>query len=275
MSADLERHITQYTQTAVDLARRGADLAFDLMGSVTTALKSDRSIITEADLRVQDMIVRQLRTAFPDHGILAEEKSGLLDDDERQRPFVWVIDPIDGTRNYAAGIGLFTCSVALLSQGRPVAAAIALPTPPIVCHANLYEPTQRNDTVVATSKRPFGNDCVIALSVSQQDHVPNYLRRWIGRRVLRDFGSAAGHLAMVACGMVDAAVGIKVKLWDIAAGALLVSQAGGRVVALDPSAEPTDHTPWPIDLRRYHNETVPILAGSNAVVEGLLAEMRG
>jgi len=273
MNADLELQIRNFTQIAIDLALSGADSAFTMMGKSAVTMKADRSILTDADLRVQDMIVHRLRQAFPAHGILAEEKSPLLDRDQAQNEFVWVIDPIDGTRNYAAGIPIFTCSIALFHRGSPAVAAIALPKPQMLFQANICEPAKLNHRPIAVADRPFGNDSVLAVSASQLERTPGYLTRWFGNRIIRDYGSAALHLALVAAGMIDAAFDLKTKLWDIAAGALIVARAGGKVMPLDHSAASTGKDLWPMDLARYHGQNVPVMACSAASADALLADM--
>lgn len=265
--------MNEFTKAAADLAERGAELAFELMGRTNIHLKPDRSIVTEADVRVQDMIVEGIRHAFPDHGILAEEASPRIADDELAREYVWAIDPIDGTRNYAAGIPAFTCSIALLHRGRPVVAAVALPQPKTIWSATHNGPATMNGQPVHVAEREFDLDGVLAVSGSQLDHVPAYLPRWVGRHIVRDFGTGAWHLAMVACGRLTAALSLKGALWDIAAGALLVEQAGGQIISLDKSRYPCDSPLWPIDLPHYQRQSLPLAACSATAAPALIKAM--
>jgi len=273
MNEKPQREIDNFTHTAVDLAAHGAELALDLIGTTKVARKDDRTLVTEADLTVEDMIIDRLRRTFPDHGILAEESCQRLANDETAREFVWVVDPIDGTRNFAGNIPIFTCSVSLLHHGRPIAAAVAFPAPKRVCYANIHTPTRLNDNVVSVAKRTFSIDSVVATSGSQLQQVPTYLARWAGRQIIRDFGSVAWHLALVAAGQIDAAINLKGKLWDIGAGALLVSQAGGRVLALDNDGQPCGKDLWPIDPAAYRRRAIPLLACSNRAAPGLIEDM--
>lgn len=270
-----EADIKRFTRVAVDLACSGAALARSMMGSTTTTLKSDRSPVTDADVRVQDMIVHRLRQSFPTHGVLAEETSALLTDPETAREFLWAIDPIDGTRNFAAGIPNFTCSVALMHRGRPVVGAVVMPEPKMIFHANILEPARLNHSVISVSDRPLDDSTVIAPSVSHAGGTPPYMRNWLGTRVIRDFGTLAWHLGLTAAGKIDAVVNLNGKLWDIAAGALLVERAGGRIISLDSSGHPIKDPIWPIDQEGYHRQVIRLLACSNAVADALTEEMAG
>jgi myo-inositol-1(or 4)-monophosphatase len=273
MKAIREKDFVRFTEEAIELATSGAELARTMMGSTRSHLKADHSPVTDADMRVQDMIVRRLRRDFPSHGILAEESSGLLGTDELQREFVWAIDPIDGTRNFAAGIPIFTCSVGLLHAGMPVAGAVVMPEPRMIFSASASGPTLLNGKPISVPKQPLSQTMVIALSASQYGSTPPYLQRWPGRRILRDFGSLAYHLALLSAGMIDAVVNLNGKLWDIAAGALLVQQAGGRVIKLDDTGKPTDEALLPLDLSHYTRTSVCLVACSPVVGDELVNDM--
>jgi len=273
MNEDSQQHVREFTALAVELAEAGVEMAFEMMGKTNSHLKADRSVVTEADVRVQDMIIERIRREFPDHGILAEEQSDQVGDDETDREFVWAIDPIDGTRNYAARIPIFACSIALMHHGRPIAGAVTFPQPKMVFHTNIYEPVKLNDEVVAVADRRFDIDSILCVSGSQLDQPPSWLARWAGRHIVRDFGSVAWHLALAAAGRIDAVINLKGCLWDIAAGALLVSRAGGRVVTLDGCGRPCDSNPWPLDLRTYRRQSLPSVVCSAAAASGLIEDM--
>ncbi len=273
MAIDLDRHIQSFTRVAVDLASSGAELAFGLMGKTAVSLKDDHTVVTEADHRVQEMIVQRLRRLFPTHGIIAEEASDMLKPDELERECVWVIDPIDGTRCFAAGIPSFTCSVAMLYRHAPAVAAIALPRPRMIFHTSLNEPTRLNNQPVRVTDRPLDQRSVIAVSGSELLHVPEYLRRWAGVRIVRDFGSVAYHIALVAAGKLDAAINFKGKLWDVAAAALLLDRAGGTILRLDDRGIPNRQPLWPINPKTHRREPLPLLACSPAAANQLQTEM--
>ncbi|MHC4549316.1 MAG: 3'(2'),5'-bisphosphate nucleotidase CysQ family protein [Planctomycetota bacterium] len=117
--------LQQAAETACDLAREGAALATRLQGRVDARDKGGgRGPVTEADVAVEKLLLKGLRAAFPETPILAEEtRQGV----ERPAPYLWCVDPIDGTREYVAGLQEYAVQIGLLADGRPVAGAVVLP----------------------------------------------------------------------------------------------------------------------------------------------------
>lgn len=265
--------LQRLTSAAADFAKRGSELALRKMGTTTSRLKSDNTIVTESDQAVQEMITQDIRRNFPDHGVLGEEESDLLTNEEIQREFVWVIDPIDGTRNYAVSIPVFTCSVAVMHNSRPVAGAIAYPQPSMVYAASIDSQTTLNGVAVSVNDIAFSTQCLFGVSGSKLKTIPPFLREWAGKYIVRDFGSVAYHLAMVSSGQMDIGVNLKGKLWDIAAGALLVERAGGKLFRLSETYRPIDAPLWPIDIVKDARHAMPLAACSPKAYEGLRASM--
>jgi myo-inositol-1(or 4)-monophosphatase len=265
--------LSRLTAAAADFAKQGAALAIRTMGTTTTRLKSDNTVVTESDQAVQEMITREIRRNFPDHGVLGEEESDLLTNEEICREFVWVIDPIDGTRNYAASIPVFTCSVAVMHNAQPVVGAIAYPQPTMVYAASIDSQTTLNGVQVSVNDIAFSQQCLFGVSGSKLKTIPPFLREWAGKYIVRDFGSVAYHLALVASGQMDIGVNLKGKLWDIAAGALLVERAGGKVFRLSEAYRPMDVPLWPIDIVNDARHALPLAACSPKAYAGLWGSM--
>jgi myo-inositol-1(or 4)-monophosphatase len=260
MISDSQTH--EYLVLAADLARRGGSLAKDLFGKTACSQKADRSVVTEADKRTQDLIVEELTRRYPAHGLIAEESTALAQSRPRgDAEFVWSIDPIDGTRNYANGVSVYCCSIALLHHGVPIVGAIYEPNLDWLFAASANTQTTLNGKPVSVKNRPFAQESVIAFTLSTYAKRPAYLHALLDRCTLRNTGSAALHLAMVAAGMVDLSLNCSVKLWDIAAGALMVQQAGGNVNPIDSNNHLLENSLWPMDLKNYNDTLIPLAAG--------------
>jgi len=213
----------QLLSHAVELARSGGRLARQRFGSAVTSLKPDRTPVTDADVLVQDHILDAIAARYPSHAVLTEEA---IRRPERHASFdsaewCWVIDPIDGTRNYARGVPSFSVSVGVLHHGQPAVAAVYLPMQNRMYSARLGAGAWCDDTRLHVADNPPTADTMIATPSGQGDPMPHAVHDWFDHMNIRNYGSTAMHLAMVAGGSVDAALGMECRLWDIAAGSLL------------------------------------------------------
>lgn len=222
--------------TAVKAARRAAAVinraSFDI-DRVTVTEKQHNDFVTDIDQAAEQAIIETLLKAYPDHAILAEE-SGASKNLNDETEYCWIIDPIDGTTNFMHGYPQYCISIALAQRG-------------VVTQALVYDPV-RNDLFTATKGAgAYLNDKRIR--VTRHDRLANALLssgHGAGPRALDDYlkmyqimaercqgirtaGSAALDLANVAAGRADGYYEKNLKQWDIAAGALLVSEAGGIV----------------------------------------------
>ncbi|MBU3738186.1 MAG: inositol monophosphatase [Rhodoferax sp.] len=201
--------------------------------SVQVTRKQANDFVTEVDRAAEQAIIETLLTAYPGHGIWAEESGrqhGARDSD-----FVWIIDPLDGTTNFIHGLPVYCVSIALAVRGK-------------VEHGVVYDPT-RNDLFTATrgrgaflnerriraSRRTRLQECLISTGFPfrQGDDFNAYLRMMgdVMQRTagLRRPGAAALDLAYVAAGYTDGFFETGLQAWDVAAGSLLVTEAGGLV----------------------------------------------
>ncbi len=194
---------------------------------VNSAIAHD--IKLELDVRCQALIEKVLAQAFPGVPVLGEEgNSGDLKADYR-----WVIDPIDGTVNYFFDMPHAATSIALQHCGKSVVGVIYDPFTDELWTTTQGQPTRLNGKIVRVSDRSNIEDCVIAMGFSKsQDNLekslPHLIR--ISRRAkkIRIMGSAALELVYVASGRLDAYIERTINLWDVAAGSLLVENAGGE-----------------------------------------------
>jgi len=191
--------------------------------------KQQLDFVSEVDKLAEAEIIKELRRAYPDHSILAEE-SGLTG----KGPMQWVIDPLDGTHNYLRGIPHFCVSIALLDKGVPVHAVVFDPLRDELYTASKGDGAFINDRRMRVSKRENLGGAMIGTGFPfrQREHLNAQMdmtRAILGQAEdIRRSGSAALDLAYVAAGRYDGFFEIGLKPWDLAAGVLLVHEAGGR-----------------------------------------------
>ncbi len=222
--------------TAIKAARTAgtvinrASLDLDLL-KVTT--KSTNDFVTEVDHRAEEVIIETLLTAYPGHGILAEESGrthGAKDSD-----FVWIIDPLDGTTNFIHGFPVYSVSIALAFRGQVQQAVVYDPTRNDLFYASKGRGAFQNDKRLRVSKRTRLTDCLISTGFPfrQGDNFKRYMQMLEAVMPacagLRRPGSAALDLCYVAAGYTDAFFETGLSPWDIAAGSLLVTEAGGLI----------------------------------------------
>jgi myo-inositol-1(or 4)-monophosphatase len=238
----------------------------------TTAImsrKDDRSPVTDIDHAVQDRLMELIARHYPNDAVIAEEAS---EHQDRHKPVAeaehcWVIDPIDGTRNYAHGFPLFTVSVAVFAEGAPVIGLVYNPVSDLMYTAVAGQGATLNDRPIHVSDVPLGTDRFICIPSGREEALPPVVHQWIDRFVARSTGSTAMNLALVASGAADATISLKCRLWDMAAGGLIATEAGARVVTRDT------HEPFfPMNLAEYQEDRTPFFAGSPQVLEELMTE---
>jgi myo-inositol-1(or 4)-monophosphatase len=250
-------------QTAQDAGRV---LAERFGRALQVSNKGDIDLVTEADLAAEQLIVERIKSYHPRHAILAEE-SGATDESGGRSDYRWIIDPLDGTTNYAHGYPCFCVSIAL---ERAVGGQLELGV--------IYDPT-RDETFAA--ERGMGatlNGRLIRVSdvddinramlctgfpynVRESSQFARHFTNFImhGQSVRRD-GSAALDLAYVACGRFDGFWEEGLRPWDVAAGVLLVEEAGGRVSYYDGSPFNIYSPPILASNGLIHEEMMRVLA---------------
>ena len=222
--------------TAIKAARSAgsiinrASLDLDIL-KVNT--KAPNDFVTEVDHRAEEVIIETLLGAYPGHGILAEESGrthGAKDSD-----FVWIIDPLDGTTNFIHGFPVYSVSIALAFRGQVQQAVVYDPTRNDLFYASKGRGAFLNDKRLRVSKRTRLADCLISTGFPfrQGDNFKRYLQMlevvMPACAGLRRPGSAALDLCYVAAGYTDGFFETGLSPWDIAAGSLLVTEAGGLI----------------------------------------------
>lgn len=187
--------------------------------------KENNDLLTQADLLANDIIKKHLSAAFPEDGWLSEES---VDDEARlQARRVWVVDPIDGTREYALGVPEYAISVALVEEGKPTVACVFNPASNEYFHAEVGKGAWLWDERIHCSGAAPQK---LTLLASRSETKRGEWDRFAKIHEVQVVGSIAYKLALIAAGRADATFSLGPKSeWDIAAGVLLVQEAGGVV----------------------------------------------
>jgi len=222
----------QMKDFAVDLAHKaGALLIKKSDQSIEVHYKGDINLVTEADKMSESLIIETIRRNFPDHGILSEESPAILG----ESPMRWIIDPLDGTTNYAHGYPVFCVSIALEKDGAVILGVIYDPTRQDTFTAVRGEGAYWNGKRLAVSKTRDLTRSLLAtgfpydIRESKENNL-NYFNLMAKEvQAIRRAGAAALDIAYVAAGRFDGFWELKLKPWDMAAGCLLVEEAGGKI----------------------------------------------
>jgi myo-inositol-1(or 4)-monophosphatase len=220
-----------YLETAVEIAREaGALLANYFERRVAFELKGDFDLVTEADRASEKLIVERLRSHFPTHGIMAEEGGG----HESPSGYRWFVDPLDGTTNFAHSFPMFNVTLGLEREGEPVAGVVFDPWRQEMFTAERGSGAWLNNRRIRVSAVQRLEDSLASTGFPsrkrhQSVNIHFYHQMAMASHGVRRTGSAALDLAYVACGRLDAFWEFGLKPWDMAAGALLVREAGGTV----------------------------------------------
>lgn len=213
------------------LKQTGDVLLERLSGEKLVERKPGRAnIVTNIDRLAEKKIVDILHAEYPEFGIVTEESEGFTSNS----PYVWIIDPIDGTNNYTFGIPLF-CTTVALAKGDVILLGVTYdPVRDELFYAEQGRGTFLNGKKVVVSQRPRLNDCLIGYDLGYRAEVGNAMfgitkSLWPGIHGFRIMGSAALGLAYVACGRFDLYFHAWLYPWDLAAGSLMVAEAGGLV----------------------------------------------
>lgn len=199
--------------------------------------KSELDLITVADETSEKIVVQALRQAFPEDAILAEEGSSCAGSSGYQ----WIIDPLDGTTNFTHGFPQFCVSIALAYQGQVISGAVFDPIKDEMFLAHRGEGASLNGKAIRIGAHTQLSECLVVTGFSYDrrqrlDELLDRVRRILTHcQGMRRLGSAALDLAYVACGRFDVYLEDGLHAWDIAAGQLIVCEAGGRVSMLDGS----------------------------------------
>jgi len=255
--------LTDYLDTAVEAALAAGRLQrFRFASSFAVDLKGAKDLVTELDIASETLIVKMLLDRFPGHGILAEEAAYPPGDGVH----TWIIDPIDGTTNFAHGYPWFCSSIALEQNGELVVGVIHNPmTDELFCATAGGGAFMNGRRLIVSKRKPlaasllatgFPYDC----ATDPENNFEQFIRFQKAARGIRRAGAAALDLAYLAAGRLDGFWEIKLKPWDVAAGVLMIREAGGMVTAFDGSVYEIRNHRILASNSLIHTEMIDILA---------------
>jgi myo-inositol-1(or 4)-monophosphatase len=232
---------------AIETARRaGSLLLAGLEQRPAIELKSAYEVVTEIDRASERLIVEALTGRFPDHAILAEEGGGVMRDSD----YIWIVDPLDGTNNFAHGFPFFAVSIALLHHNELYAGVVYDPLRDELFSALQGAGAWRNGRPMRVSATQQLAAALLSTgfpydyATAERNNANHFDRLQACTQGIRRAGAASLDLAYVAAGRLDAHWEIGLKPWDSAAAALMVAEAGGRLT----DARGADWHPWSPDL---------------------------
>jgi len=237
--------LSSHLETAVEIAREASDLVRDFASQkIGFELKGEHDLVTAADRASEKLIVERLRAHFPTHAIVAEEGGGQAGSSD----FRWYVDPLDGTTNFAHSFPVYNVTLALEQAGELVAGVTADPTRNEIFTAERGSGAFLNGEKIHVSKVNRLEDALVVTGFPSRRRHQNlnihffYQLSMMSHGVRRP-GAAALDLAYVACGRLDMFWEFSLNPWDIAAGVLLIREAGGLC---------TDMRGEPLDIRGQH-----------------------
>jgi myo-inositol-1(or 4)-monophosphatase len=252
--------LASYLETAAEIAREAGAIVTNFgERKIGFELKGEHDLVTAADRASEALIVERLRSHFPSHGIVAEEGGG----NESSSEFRWYVDPLDGTTNFAHGFPAYNVTLGLEQAGEMIAGVVFDPLRNEMFAAERGAGAYLNNHRIHVSKAPRIESSLVATGFPARKRHENvnvhfYYQLAMMSHGVRRAGSAALDLAYVACGRLDAFWEFSLNPWDIAAGVLLIREAGGTC---------SDMHGGPMTMRGPH------LLGDNSLIHAEIVEL--
>ena len=257
-----QRDLSSMLETAIVAARLAGQRAMEEINYTKVSVKDGTELVTQADMRCQEIIIDRIKETYPDHGFIAEEgdEGKIFKQAPRGRDMLWwIIDPIDGTNNFAHRMLFFTVSVGVMYEGEPIVGVIFEPATDSMFTAVKGGDAQLNGRRIEASEEAMDEFASVGLESHFGDGVPSWACEIMTRTRFRNLGTTALQLAYVAKGSMVATIANTPKLWDIAAG-VVINQAAGSVV-----------TDWqggnifPVDLDSYDRHKYQVVVANKKV----------
>jgi myo-inositol-1(or 4)-monophosphatase len=249
-------------ETAIVAARLAGQRAMEEINYIKASVKNATELVTQADARCQKIIIDRIKENYPDHGFIAEEGDGgkmFTQPPRGGEQLWWIIDPIDGTNNFAHRMLFFTVSIAVMYEGEPIVGVIFEPATESMFAAVKDGEAQLDGRRITASEEAIDKFASVGLESHFDGGAPPWACELMQRTRFRNLGSTALQFAYVAKGSMIATIANTPKLWDIAAG-VLIAEAAGAVV-----------TDWqggkifPVDLNSYDGRKFQIITANKKV----------
>ena len=222
-------------ELALDLAHQAGRIQMERYERLEDIrAKGPRDVVTEVDHLCEGLVMRAVQERYPSDSFYAEEIGEVASASPASSGRIWIVDPLDGTVNYANGIPFFCISIALVSEGRPVIGVVYDPTRDETFAGAIDGPSLRNGEPIHVADKELLADLVVTLAVGGRGTVRKRHAAMKSIRAHRSMGSSALTLSYVACGRFDVyAQGAGLSAWDVAAAGLMAERAGATVTTLD------------------------------------------
>jgi myo-inositol-1(or 4)-monophosphatase len=222
----------------MQMAQDAGNLLMQHLGSAKVTTKGDINLVTEADVASENLIIERIRSYYPQHGILAEESGEAVMVGGRRSEWKWIIDPLDGTTNYAHGYPCFGVSIALEHEGVLEIGVVYDPVRNEMFAAERGKGATLNSRTIRVSNVDELNSAMVCTGFpynvrERADFARDFTNFTMAAQAVRRDGSAAIDLAYVACGRFDGFFEDGLSPWDTAAGVVLIQEARGRVTDFD------------------------------------------
>lgn len=254
--------MASFLESAIEIAHAaGSLLRYHFDRHIGFELKGEFDLVTEADRASEKLVVERISALYPDHAIVAEEGGG----HESRSEYRWYVDPLDGTTNFAHGYPVYNVTIALEKAGELIAGVILDPSRDEMFHCERGGGAYLNAQRVRVSQTPNLDECLFSTGFpSRRRHgdvnIHFYHQLAMASHGVRRGGAAALDLAYVACGRLDGFWEFGLSPWDMAAGKLMVEEAGGVVRDMNgrPHALKSPHIM--ADNGRIHGDVVTLFS---------------
>jgi myo-inositol-1(or 4)-monophosphatase len=265
-TGDIVAASSDYKMLAMSAAGNAGDyLKKHLNSSHNIRFKGEIDIVTEADRQAESMIIAAIHQQYPDHDILAEESAAT----HNGSLYRWIIDPLDGTTNYAHGYPVFCVSIALEWKGNCILGVVFNPMLEEMFVAEKGRGAFLNDKPIAVSETADLSRSLLAtgfpydIRLTKENNMDHFQSMAVKVQAIRRAGSAALDLAYVAAGRFDGFWELKLRPWDTAAGCLLVEEAGGVVTDMNGEAFRLTAPHVVASNGKIHGHILSVLRGAN------------
>jgi len=262
-----QKDLRRMLETAIVAARLAGQRAMEDIDFVSFSVKNSNELVTPSDYRCQQIIVERIKESYPDHGFIGEEQSDqtiLRQPPRGGEPVWWIIDPIDGTNNFAHKLPVFTVSIAALHNGEPIVGVIFEPATESMFTAVKGADAQLNGRRITASDEKTGRLTSVGIDSHFSEPTPNWIIEIMKRTRFRNFGTAALQFAYVASGGLVGTIAASARLWDFAAGALICTTAGAKVTDF------AGKSVFPVDPDSYQGQPFELLAAGAGAYDELL-----
>ena len=249
-------------KTLIEASEKAGEILLENFHKVKSVrVKGRGDIVTNVDLQTEKTVKQIIQDAFPDHGFLGEE----FGESKGNSEFVWIVDPLDGTTNYSRGIPLFNTSIAVARKGEVFMGAVNCPVTQELFFAEKGNGATLNGKKIKVSEVDKVEDSFLSFCdghtlESKKAALDYFMKLKLEAIDVRKLGSAALELSLLACGRLDGFFSLGTKAWDVAAGTLIIQEAGGKVTDFEGKQFSLDKSSGVVaSNKRIHAELLKIL----------------